>query len=203
MTTASDNFNRANEAPIASPWVSAIGGGANLTTNALVSTASIDRMSYYGGTWANDQECTGIVGNLLANTRYSGLGLRFNGDDGFEVITDGTTGAAHTEFGLWTNGSYASLAGIATTFADGDAMRFTVSGVSPNIVLTLYKNAAQVGQATGVSGPNAGNPGAGCFDVATIDDWSATDGGGGASALFESEWPPMEPQTNPLTVSVW
>lgn len=27
--------------------------------------------------------------------------------------------------------------------------------------------------------------------------------GGGSPALFESEWHPMEPQTNPLTVSVW
>lgn len=186
MTTASDDFNRANETPIASPWTSAVGSGANLTSNALTSTASTDKQSFYSGTWGNDQECTATVGNLASNSRYAQLNLRLNatsGGNGFSVYTDGASGSGHTEFAAYTNGSQSVLGTIATTFANGDTMRFTVSGSSPNIVLTCYKNGTQVGQVTGQSGNNSGNPGAGAFGAATIDGWSATDNAAGGTSI--------------------
>lgn len=181
MTTASDSFTRANETPLASPWATSYGSGMNLTSNVAVSTASTDKGSYYTGTWGNDQESMGTIGALTTNSQYAGLLVRANGSgNAYQVITDGTTGAGHTEFGYWSGGSYSSLNGIATTFANGNGMRLTVSGASPNIILTLYKDTGsgwvQVGQQTGISvGPASGNPGVGCYGVATIDDWSATD----------------------------
>lgn len=186
MPTVSDNFNRANETPIGSPWASSIGGGANLTNNALTSIASGERLSFYTGTFVADQESYGTVGNLVSNSQYAELAVRMDANgNAFVLFTDGDSGAGHTEFGVFANGSYSTLAGVATTFANGNRMRLTVSGASPNITLTAYKDTGggwvQVGQITGVSGPNSGNPGAGAYGTATIDDWTGTDGQGTAT----------------------
>ena len=205
MTTASDNFNRANETPIASPWVAAIGAGANLTTNVLTSVATVEKISYYSAAWGNDQEATAIVGALAAFVAYAEIALRFDSaGTGFSVYTDGTAGAGHTEFASYTTGTPTVLGAIASAFVNGDTLRFTVSGQSPNIILTAYKNGTQVGQLTGQSGKNTGNPGGGGFGIATVDDWSATDNAAaGVNALDESGYYPTEPQTNPLAVSIW
>ena len=184
MTTASDNFNRANETPIASPWVASIGSGANLTTNALVSTTAAEKLSYYSGTWGNDQETSAIFGNLSQGNNYSELVLRFDsGGNGFSVYTDGTAGATHTEFASYSAGVATVLGVIATAIVNGDTARFTISGQSPNIILTAYKNGTQIGQITGQTGKNSGNPGGGGFGPATVDDWSATDNAGGSTTV--------------------
>lgn len=190
MTTASDNFNRANETPIASPWATTIGGGANLATNALTSVSTIDKRSHYTGAWADDHESSGTVGNLATSSQYAILTVRADaGGNCFGVYTDGVSGAGHTEFDRWTLGVQTTLNAIATTFVNGDLMRLTVTGQIPAITLTAYKWVAgawsQVGQQTGIAvGPASGDPGAGAYGVATLDDWNGTDGGGGGSTLM-------------------
>lgn len=180
MTTRTDNFNRANENPIGSPWVSSIGGGAILSSNALTSGGT-DRVSYYSDTWGADQESWGTVGNLVSGSNYAVIGVRLDSNgDGFAVVTDGAPGVGHTEFARYHNGAYTGLGGIATTFANGDRMRLTVSGTAGLITLTAYKDTGsgwvQVGQITGQTGPNSGAPGAGAYGDATVDDWGGTDG---------------------------
>ena len=205
MTTASDNFNRANETPIASPWVAAIGAGANLTLNVLTSIAATEKISYYSAAWGNDHDVSGIVGTLVANVNYSEVTVRFDSaGSGFSVYTDGTAGTGHTEFASYTAGAPTVLGAIASAFANGDTIKLTVTGQSPNIVLTAFKNGTQIAQITGQTGKNSGNPGGGGYGIATIDDWSATDNAAAAvNALDESGYYPTEPQTNPLAVSIW
>ena len=185
MTTASDDFNRANESPVASPWTTMLGGGAILSSNVLTSESAVDRRSFYSGTWGNDQEASAVVGGLSSGDQYACLIVRANatsGGNAFEIQTDGVSGSGHTSFGKWTNGAFSELGAIATTVANGDTLRLTVSGSSGSIVLTAYKNGGQVGQLTGQTGNNSGNPGAGAFgQLATVDTWSATDNASGSS----------------------
>lgn len=204
MTTASDNFNRANETPLATPWANCYGSGMNLASNAATSTASTDKGSFYNsGTWGANQSAEGTVGALASNAAYSGVLVRANGSgNAFQVYTDGVSGAAHTAFARWDAGTTTELGGIATTFTAGDVIKLEVSGTSGSITLTAYKNGTQVGQLTNQTGPNSGNPGLGCYGTATIDNWSATDGAT-SLGVDEGEWQPQEPQTNPLTVSFW
>lgn len=181
---ANDNFNRANETPLASPWATSYGGGMNLVNNAARSVVDEDRGSFYTGTWGADQQSEATVGNLVNSTNYAGVLVRADGaGNAFQVITDGASGAGHTEFARWDAGVYTTLGGIATTFVNGDRLRLHVSGTSPNITLTCYKNGAQVAQLTGVTGPNSGNPGVGCYGTATVDDWSASDELGGGTVI--------------------
>lgn len=183
MTTASDSFTRANESPVTTPWATSYGGGLNLTSNVLISTASADRGSVYNsGAWGAGQSAQGIVGALSDSTQYAGVLVRADtSGNAFQFVTDGTTGAGHTAIYRWDAGVGTELGGIATTFANGNGIRLDVSGTSPDIVLTAYKDTgggySQVGQLTGVTGHNTGNPGAGNFGAGTLDDWSATDGG--------------------------
>jgi len=194
MPTRSDNFNRANETPIGSPWVSSVGGGALLVSNALTSTASTDRQSYYNDTWGSNQESFATVGNLSVRTNYAQLGVRMDSSgNALVLITDGTSGADGTEFGRLTSGSYTALGGISTTFSNGDRMRLTVSGASGSIILRAFKDTGSgwslVGELTGVTGPSSGAPGAGAYGLATIDDWTGTDGatGGGWIGLVANQ----------------
>jgi hypothetical protein len=181
MTTHTDNFNRANETPLAAPWSTCFGGGARLVSNAITSVANTESGSYYFDTWGADQESMATVGNLSPNTNYAELLVRADGSgNAFGLVTDGQSGAGHTEFARWNAGTYTALGGVATTFANGDKMRLTVSGSSGSITLTAYKDTGggwvQVGQITGQTGPNSGAPGVAAYGLATIDDWTGTDG---------------------------
>lgn len=190
MTTRTDSFNRANETPLASPWAACTRGGAALINNVVTASQSNqDQTSYYNDTWGNDQESMATVGNLAANTNFAMLLVRADGNgNAFLFSTDGQSGLGHTEFARYSSGSYTALGGIATAFANGDKARLTVSGTSPNITLTAYKDSGsgwvQVGQLTGVTGPDSGAPGVGAYNTATIDDWTGTDGATLTQAAF-------------------
>ena len=190
MTSASDSFTRANETPVASPWSSVIGSGVNLTSNVLTSTASTDKSSLYTGTFGNCQEASVKVGALSGSNQYASVCVRMSGSgvtaNYWEFGTDGVTGTAHSYFGKWTNGVFSEEAAIATTVANGDTIKLTVTGQTPNIVLTAFKNGSQVAQITGRSGANSGNPGVGAFGVATDDDFIGTDGAGDAGARISN-----------------
>lgn len=204
MTTRTDNFNRADESPIGAPWASFIGGGAILSSNALTSSGGTERISYYSDTWGADQESWGTVGNLSSFTNYAEIGVRLDSNgNGFVVVTDGASGVGHTEFGRFDNGAYTVLGGIATTFANGDRLRLTVSGTSGSITLTAYKDTGsgwvQVGQITGQTGPNSGAPGAGAYGLATVDNWSATDGQAAAAVDAGKRFRPgLHPAAGPF-----
>lgn len=174
MTTASDNFNRANETPVAAPWASHVGGGCNLASNVLTSAGATLKVSSYTGTWGNNQEAQGVVGALVSSTQYAGVAVRLSGDDGYECYTDGVNGAGHTAIARIDNGVETELAAFspASAFVNGDLIKLTVNGTT----LEMFKNGASLGTTTDATYAS-GAPGVILFDLATLDDWSATDGG--------------------------
>lgn len=69
---------------------------------------------------------------------------------------------------------------------------------------TLHHASVGAFQIAASTGPhNMTGSYAGEIDVAAAAIISFQEAGGGGTALAESEWHPTEPQTNPLTVSVW
>ncbi len=66
MASVSDNFNRANENPIAAPWTS-MNGGVQLSSNAIVSVGvAIDNAVRYSG--------AGLSGNQFAQVTLATMG---------------------------------------------------------------------------------------------------------------------------------
>lgn len=184
MTTASDDFNRANESPVGAPWTSVIGGGANLSSNALTSTATTDRRSLYSGTWGNDHIAHVNVGNLTSGVNYAAVCVRLattGGGRGYEVYTDGVSGAGHTEIARWDAGAATVLASVATTFVNGDKLSLRIAGTT----LTVYKNDVSVGTTTD-STYSSGNPGCGAYQSGTVDNFSADDGAAASSLPLAS-----------------
>lgn len=181
MTTASDDFNRANETPVASPWESVIGGGINLSGNLLLGTASTAKASRYNsGTWGDDQRVDAVIGGLSASANYAELYVRLtSGGNGYKVYTDGTSGGcAICRVDAGSEVVLQIVTGL--TFTNGDTAGIGVSGTT----LTVYKNnVAQTPTATDSTYTTGGLPGAGSYGAATIDDWTATDGGAAAASV--------------------
>lgn len=178
MTTASDSFTRANETPVTTPWATVTPlGGMNLTSNALVGTASVARASLYNsGTWGNDQRVDAVIGALSATNNYPEVWVRGStGGNGYKVYTDGTTGG--TAIARVDAGAETTIQAVAVAFANGDTLGIGIVGTT----ITLYKNGvAQTPTATDATYAS-GLPGAGAYGVGTIDDWTATDGVGSAT----------------------
>lgn len=200
MTTASDNFNRANGG-LGSNWTTGIGTLA-ISSNAVVGTSVTTSISFWAtatNTFGNDQESQVVVGNISTNIRYSAVAVRASGTRCYEAYTDGASGAGHTAIARIDAGVETEILAVATTFTAGDVLKLGIVGTT----LQMYKNGTAVGGTVTDATYASGQPGIGTYDVATIDDWSASDGAGSALALDESYWQAMEPQTNPLVVSVW
>jgi hypothetical protein len=173
LTDVSDDFTRANAANLGANWTDAIGGHDLVSNQAQGETAGTDHVSVWAGAALGaDHEVQVTLGNLQNATRYGGGVVRWSGTSGYAFITDGSSGAGHTELAKWTSGSYSVLQAIATTFSNGDVLKLTVSGTT----LRCYKNGAQVGADETDSDFSTGQPGVETYGTALLDDWSATDG---------------------------
>lgn len=188
MTTASDNFDRANETPLASPWANWTSAGALLSGNKATAAAAVTAASLYNsGTWSNDQEASGVVGNLGSTLRYACVGVRAgtsSGGSGYVCFTDGDSGSGHTGIEKITNGTEIELKGVAATFTAGDTIGIRAVGTT----ISMWKNGTQIDSTTD-STYSSGNPGVWFYSQATIDDWQAADvgtssGGSGFRAAF-------------------
>lgn len=156
-------------------------------------------------TYGNDQIVTWTRTNLTGAVqggvlRGSGSGTTWNGYRLYVWSDD----PANWEIQRVTSGTGTQLAvgpaGSAHTAPQ--SFEASVSGT----VLTLKRAGVTLGtyDTSGDSTKySSGSPGFYTFGTPTFDDVTFEDVGGGASALDDSGWNPVEPQTNPLTISVW
>ena len=174
MTTASDNFDRANETPLASPWATGASVGVNLTSNQFKGSGNTDCTSLYNsGTWGNDQEAQITVGGGLASgTQYIGVSVRLSTTgNGYTFTTDGVTGTGHSVIDRFDAGVTTEILAITMTATAGDILKLRVVGTR----LTAYKNGVAVGTVTSATYAS-GFPGVSSFGANPIGDtWSATD----------------------------
>lgn len=168
MSVVSDDFQRANESPLAAPWANSIGGlftaGVTLVSNQASGVGAVNGLSQYStGSWGRDQVCTAVVGALTAGTAFAGVGVRLNtAASGYILQTDGTTTTlVRYNVGVATN----LVTGIGSV-ANGDTLQIRVAG--PN--LSCYKNGALIASATD-SNLTLGNPGILAAGPATLDNF--------------------------------
>lgn len=127
--------------------------------------ASLDIAAYdNSNTYNNDQYAFATIsGGLASGTNYAEIFVRCTGTGatfkGYQFLTDGASGAGHTELWLYSGGTGTLLRNFATTFTTGDVMKIDVVGTT----ITCYKNGASLGtQSNAVA--TTGAPGIGMFN---------------------------------------
>lgn len=127
---ASDNFTRANESPLASPWVSdSLQGGMILASNVARSTGGGDRSSSYTASTRNRSRVT--IGS--AGDTNGGPAIHCQGGGYYYFLSaySGTTIAAYLVFG----GGYTLLDDVPGVYSVSDVVEIYRDGV--DIVATL------------------------------------------------------------------
>jgi len=129
----SDDFNRANETPLASPWLLSTGSGgtANLVSNHVRAAASgPDKFYYYSGAAVSTEQFSQVtIGDSVMD---GGPAVRISG-----VAGVGPSGywvsCFNSVLNFLVNGSLSSEGAIGKTIADGDTVRLTAEGNELNV----------------------------------------------------------------------
>lgn len=185
MTVVTDNFDRANEAPLASPWISL----ANVTTPFDLVDSQVRPRDFGWDCEAGwDAAVNAIGANQFSEAKLyvtgtsgsgSGLGLllRSNnvpltGRNLYRFVTDHKA-TDNIEFSKRVNGTYTHLGYQTASWTDGDLFRVEIDGST----LTVKFAGNVVGTYTDTS-HDSGQPGIGFSSAETsafIDDWSGGD----------------------------
>lgn len=191
MTTASDNFNRANETPLSGGgnWTNSTATGFtgfNLSGNLCVpsSPTTLDSSSFYSGaTWGNNQSSSATL--TVNNTGGSGVGPGL-------CVRRVAAAATETEYRLATDHAATNnvqiirfLAGVSTSlliftqaWTDGDRWELRAVGPASAAVVSAYLNSAFVTSVVDNSSLASGSPGIAYSASATsptVDNWIGTD----------------------------
>jgi hypothetical protein len=164
---ATDDFNRANETPLAAPWAEAVAGdNMNLTTNQVVGAAGGDKLYYYSGAAASANQYaqmrfTSTPGDSGPACRVSSLGT-------FDCYFHNEAGAGYAKF---VAGSFSNIASDGDAFATSDVSRLEVEGTT----LRLFRNGSPTATpSTTDSSLSAAGLGVGFAHFGTtntLDDW--------------------------------
>lgn len=170
---ASDNFDRANENPIASPWVSSGQVSMQIVTNVAVSVnAAQDGAAYYTLSWPNNQYSQATINTTATAGGGTGCGLSFrqtNSSNGYRVVID-DAGSNNVELGKFVSGSFSSIWVRTSAFTTGDTFRAEISGTT----IKVFVAGVQVGADTTDSSLSSGNVGIAYSsnETCSIDNWS-------------------------------
>lgn len=191
---ATDNFNRANEDPIASPWVAGAGSDRmTLATNAMVpNSVNADAWAYYDGaiSWPNDQYSTCTVTVTGTAGGGSGIGPMVRKTAGtsdatrYELILDHAASNNCTLRRRDSGGTPTNIVVFTQAWNDGDTWELRAVGNG----LTMWLLGAQVGGSQTDSTIVSGFPGIAYSSTETsanADLWVGGDivSGGGNPAI--------------------
>lgn len=182
----SDNFNRANETPIAAPWTELSGstGDMNLSTNAIMHSAAGDLYLYYNnsGGWNADQSSQWNYTSAVTDHDW-GPAVRIGSGGAFSGYFYSLVSlAAFAGVSKHVAGSYSIIESGYAIGATGSTFKIDVTGST----IRCYKAGVEdaLSPATDTSLSVAGN-GAGLFMYNTggsVDDFLATGEISGSSA---------------------
>src|SRR5574343_1134479 len=189
----SDDFNRANETPLASPWTQLSGSGSTikLASNAVTHASDGDTFYYYanGGGWNADQ------------TSEWAYASKITSDDWGPAVRVGASGFSGYWYGLYAGGPQISkyIAGsysIVELFSHTASVGVRYKRSATGSTLRYYDDGTELASspATDTSLTTAGNgPGVFMYDTGgSLDDFLATGeitGGGGAGILLTPRHP--------------
>lgn len=189
-----DGFNRANETPIASPWVEQAGstGDINLSSSAITKSSAGDLLFYHnnsGGGWNADQSSQFTYATSISSDDW-GPAIRISSLGTFDCYfyNQYTGGGVAREIAKFVNGTLTTIeAASGTGPTVGHTYKIDVAGST----IRYYDNGSENGNSPGTdtSLSTAGN-GPGAFYYASggsLDDFVATgeiSAGGGAPHLL-------------------
>ena len=178
---ASDDFNRANEVPIASPWFAHKSGSPyDLISNGVVrhTGSSGDAFIYYNGAAVTADQYSAITFGSIAGDADSGPICRLDNTNGNLWAYVASTYRPGEQYAKWVNDAFSAIGSV--TVADvvaGDITRLEVQGSS----LRWYLNGSQVtgSPTTDTSLTTSGALGVGLFifdsTQGPIDSWTGGD----------------------------
>lgn len=166
----SDNFDRVNETPVASPWTK-LGGvtNTNLTSNRLLSAADGEKVYYYSGAASSADQYAQCD---TADTVNSDAGPAVRvGSNGFSCYL--ITLYSGTQLWSLSAGSYSHILDFASAASAGDDIRMDIEGST----ISFFKNGVEDGNSptTNTVLTTAGN-GVGFFMYSgELDNWAGGD----------------------------
>lgn len=171
-----DNFNRADETPLAGNWTRVPGetGTINLSGNAVTpNSINFDTAYYYNaGSFGNDQYSQ-IKVTVSGAAAGAGLGVIVRAstsvDTYYRCVLDG---AGNIEFGSVVASTFTFIAGRTVTYSAGAILKLDVTGTT----FTITYNGTQAGATITDSSISTGKPGIAYSSVVTSasgDDWQA------------------------------
>jgi len=180
MTSASDDFNRANGS-LGGNWSTCGVNSWVISSNRAVPAvaAAFNAMRYTGASFAADQECQCIpqpIGGF-----FPGPAVRLDASgNGYAALVD--SASAGWRLARLEAGSNNDLATGTETF-NGTTDTLKVRAVGTTI--SLWRNGVQLASVTDVAS-SSGAPGLWSYESnGSVDDWSATDAlGGGADPVI-------------------
>jgi hypothetical protein len=172
MASASDNFNRGDEDPIAGNWTSPNSSAATLASQQILGHAGARSDEYWNPTTFNNDQYSKIkVVTVAAGAKFNYACVRLSSAEstkGYYLTTDGAELFIQRGDG---GGSFTEIADLGVTVASLDTIKLGVVGSS----LYSYKNDAQVGSPTVDATYASGRTGWAVFDTAELDDWEGGD----------------------------
>lgn len=150
MAHASDDFNRANENPLAGNWETLYGANAQISSSAVIVAGG------YGGIGAvgwkastndfGDDQYSQIKISTANAGDYNGVilrGVSTGGGQGYTVEVRSEVGDVRIR--AISGGGPDTLSTISATFASGDILRAYAAANGANVDIAVFKNGVQVG----------------------------------------------------------
>ena len=179
MTTATDNFNRADTGTLGANWTKQTTWEFQIISNQAASNGGFNPVSEYwnAGTFSGDHSSEAAISGMVSGNTYVGVAVRCStsAETYYALKTDGasgiTGGGGHTRIVKVVAGAETALLDIDCPFADGDVIKLAIAGTT----LTAYKNGASVGTTTD-SSLSGGKPGLFVYgNAARVDNWTGAD----------------------------
>jgi hypothetical protein len=178
MTTASDNFNRADGA-LGANWSTAGVNSWVIASNRAVpnTAAAFNMMRYTGASFANDQECQIIPQPIGGFFPAACVRMGATGNCYAAMVDSASNGWRLARIDLGSNDDLAT--GTETFNGTTDTIKVRAVGTT----ISLWRNGVQLASVTDATYAS-GAPGLWSYESnGTVDDWSATDSLGGGSSI--------------------
>jgi len=160
MTIRMDNFQRANESPVASPWAIMNGGGVtgswDLTSlEALYDDNGVDGIMYRTEAWGEAQSS-----EIMLTSTSTDVGVAVRCTSGGQAVK------WHIDSGdieVNTGSGFSFVATRSGGFAAGS--RYRIEADADGTTIRVYKDNAQVGADVTISSMSGGTPGVGGYST--------------------------------------
>lgn len=186
---AKDDFNRADEATLASPWVKPTSLSldvCNLTSFRASSTIDdVNRAAVYiGPTWPNDQwskarlYCVSTAGVRQGPALYVRTDIAGPGYTGYRLSTDHAA-STNCNISRFLSDSRTTILDFTQAWNDGDVWELRVEGPASAARLRAFLNDVQIADVIDNSSITTGSPGVGVSNNVLISSWSIDEWSGG------------------------